>query len=431
MTSARGSWAGVTLGALVALLAGCSEDATSGSGAGGASTGATGSAAAAGSGGSGSGGAAGTQSGGAGGEGLQAGKVAVFVAQGMVGRTTISCDDGHSWVGNRAWDTEDNPHLCGSTNIQCDTEGSSCSQKWYDGTCSTHTPCDCGHSPGFSKGLAFDGEQFVATWGWGWPGSVARSRNGVDWEVTLDENQFGGIAYGAGRFVLAARDNFWSSDGLTWNPGATAEFSGPNEPVIWSVRRFAYADYDTGRFVAIASGNVDRDVLVSSDGGETWWRPDALPEGCGAGVSTYGGIVYGNGTIAMIGDGSSCSSIDGGQTWTLSTFTDDLVVANPIFTGSEFWAWSHYDHVLYRSNDAKTWTSTSMATPTSLAAVARNPETGTLVAVTSMWAGYDAQRFLRSDDGLTWDELPEGSFVKSHPIFHIELGYAEPSAACP
>jgi hypothetical protein len=260
---------------------------------------------------------------------------------------------------------------------------------------------------------------------------VARSRNGVDWEVTLDDNSFGGIAYGAGRFVVASRDSFFSADGLTWTPGATAEFSGPNEPTIWSVRRFAFADYDTGRFVATASGNVDRDTLVSSDGGETWWRPSGLPEGCGAGVSTYGGIVSGNGIIAMIGDGSSCRSNDGGQTWTVSQFTDDLVVANPIFTGTEFWAWSHYDHVLYKSTDAETWTATPLATPTTLAAVARNPMTGTFVAVTSMWSGYEDQRFLRSADGLTWEELPEGSFVKSHPIFHIEFGYAEPSSACP
>jgi hypothetical protein len=231
--------------------------------------------------------------------------------------------------------------------------------------------------------------------------------------------------------VVAARDNFWSPDGVTWTPGATANFSGPNEPVIWSVRSFAFADYDTGRFVAVASGNTDRDVLVSSDGGETWWRPSVLPAECGAGVSTYGGIVSGNGIIAMIGEGSSCRSLDGGDTWSYATFTDDLVVANPIFTGTEFWVWSHYDHVFFRSTDAETWTETPMVTPTTLAAVAQNPVTGTLVAVSSMWSGYDSQSFLRSDDGLTWEELPDGSFTKSHPIFDIQFGYVEPSAACP
>jgi len=365
------------------------------------------------------------------GGGAPAGKVPVFIAQGMVGRTTISCDDGKTWVADRAWDSENNDHLCGSTNVVCDDASSSCSQRWYDGECSTFTPCDCGHSPGFSKGVTFDGEQFVATWGWGWPGTVARSTNGVDWEPTMEDANFGGIAFGAGRYVLAARDNFWSADGVTWTAGATAEFSGPNEPIIWSVRSFAFADYEAGRFIATASGNVDMDVLTSSDGGETWWRPSVLPPGCGSGVSTYGGIVYGNGIIAMIGVGSACRSLDGGDTWTLSTFTDDLIVANPIFRDGAFWVWSHYDHVLFTSADALTWTETAMTTPTTLAAVSQNPTTGTLVAVSSMWQGYDAQEFLRSSDGLTWEALGDGAFVKSHPIFDVQFGYADPSAACP
>lgn len=173
------------------------------------------------------------------------------------------------------------------------------------------------------------------------------------------------------------------------------------------------------------------DVRISSDGGETWWRPSVLPPGCGSGVSTYGGIVYGNGIIAMIGEGSACRSLDGGDTWTLSTFTDDLIVANPIFREGAFWVWSHNDHVRFTSADALTWTETPMTTPTTLAAVSQNPTTGTLVAVSSMWQGYDAQAFLRSSDGLTWEALGDGAFVKSHPIFDVQFGYADPSAACP
>ncbi len=359
------------------------------------------------------------------------GRIPIFVAQGMVGRSTISCDDGHTWVGDAAWDDGTDSHLCNSTNVRCDTDGYSCDQRWSDGSCDTETPCDCGHSPGFSKGVAYAGDYFVATWGWGWPGAVRRSRNGVDWETTLDNESFGGIAYGAGRFVVSARDNYWSTDGETWTPGETADFSGPNEPIIWSVRRFAFADYDGGRFVAVASGNTDRDVLVSSDGGETWWRPSVLPDDCGSSVGTYGGIVYGNGVIAMIGQNSACRSTDGGDTWSMATFADDDIIANPIFTGTEFLAWTHYDHTMYRSTDAETWTAMPMATPTTLSAVARNPETGTLVAVTSVWSGYEDQQFLRSADGSHWDEIPDSAFVHSHPIFHIEFGYAEHSAACP
>jgi hypothetical protein len=361
------------------------------------------------------------------------GRIPIFIAQGMVGRSAISCDDGRSWVGDRAWDREGNPHLCGSTDVRCDTEGFSCSQRWSDGTCSEHTPCDCGHSPGFSKGVAFTGDWFVATWGWGWPGSVARSRNGIDWETTLDEHSFGGIAYGGGRVVVAARDNFWSTDGASWTAGETADFSGPTEPTIWSVRRFGYADYDGGRFVAIASGNTDRDILVSSDGGESWWRPSVIPEGCGAGIGAYGGIVYGNGVLALVGEGEACRSLDGGETWSITTVVggDEIFVATPLFTGAEFVAWSHYEHVMYTSTDAASWTATPMETPRGLGAVARNPETGTFVAVGSVWQGYEEQEFLRSDDGSTWESLDDDAFSASHPIHHLSFGYAERSAACP
>jgi hypothetical protein len=54
----------------------------------------------------------------------------------------------------------------------------------------------------------------------------------------------------------------------------------------------------------------------------------------------------------------------------------------------------------------------------------------TLVAVNDVWLGYDAQVFLRSTDGLTWDTLPAGSFAPSHPIFFITHGFAEASDAC-
>jgi hypothetical protein len=355
--------------------------------------------------------------------------VPIFVAQGMVGRTTISCDDGRTWIGDRSWDREDDPHLCGSTDIVCDAEGGSCGQRWYDGSCGTSSPCDCGHSPGFSKGVVFTGDQFVATWGWGWPGAVARSRNGIDWETTLDNQAFGGIAYGAGRVVLAARDNFWSTDGVTWNAGETADFSGPSEPIIWSVRRFGYADYDGGRFVAVASGNTDRDVLVSSDGGQTWWRPTTLPAECAQSVSTYGDILYGDGAIVIVDqDGIACRSSDGGVTWSSARIEGAEILSHGVWSGSEFWLWG--DGNRYSSTDGATWRATPMTSPARIGPVARS-ETGTLAAVANVWSGYEQQEFLRSDDGgLTWTSLPAGAFAPGHPIFFVTAGRAAPSEDC-
>ena len=364
--------------------------------------------------------------------GTTSGKVPIFVAQGMVGRTTISCDDGHTWIADRSWDLEGDPHLCGvSDPIVCFAEGSMCSQTWFDGTCSAG-PCDCGHSPGFAKGIAYGGDRFVATWGWGWPGAVATSTNGIDWTTTLDNDTFGGLRYGSDRFVVASRTPQISLDGTTWMPSEEADFQNAAGEILWSVRRFGYSDFDGGRFVAYASGE-GIDVLVSSDGGMSWWRPSALPSDClGEGPGAYGDILGGGGVTLMVdGDGHACRSIDGGTTWTSSAiFADagDRIASSGVWTGEEFWFWGWGNR--YSSSDGVEWTTTPITADADIGPVARSTS-GTLVAVNNVWLGYGDQRFLRSEDGLTWETLADGAFTPSHPIFFIEHGEADPSDACP
>jgi hypothetical protein len=144
-----------------------------------------------------------------GGGGAEAGKVAMFVAQGDLGRTTVSCDDGKSWVGNHSWEIDGDPLACGAN------QGAHC----FEGTCSylvgsecQDMPC-CGDTPDIARGLAYGDGQFVATWGWGAPGAVRRTANGVDWVTTHPDDSFGGAAYGSGHFVVASRSPFWSTDG--------------------------------------------------------------------------------------------------------------------------------------------------------------------------------------------------------------------------
>jgi len=355
--------------------------------------------------------------------------VPIFVAQGMVGRTTISCDDGHTWIADRSWDLEGDPHLCGSTEpVVCFADGATCSQQWYDGTCS-EGPCDCGHSPGFAKGIAFGQGRFVATWGWGWPGAVATSTNGIDWETTLDGDSFGGLRFGADTFVVASRTPYTSMDGLAWTPSMEADFRNADGEILWSVRRFGFSDYDGGRFVAWASGE-GIDTLVSSDGGTSWWRPTTMPADCvGEGPGAYGDIL-GNGEVTLMadGDGHACRSIDGGVTWESFTITDSRIASSGVWTGEEFWFWGWGNR--YSSPDGATWTTTPVTSDADIGPVARSPE-GTLVAVNNVWVGYAEQRFLRSEDGLVWEALPEGAFTPGHPIFFIEHGTAEASELCP
>jgi hypothetical protein len=352
-------------------------------------------------------------------------RVPVFIAQGEGGRTTLSCDDGRTWVGNRSWDLQGDPLVCGSTQaIACYTD--TCSYL-INGTCQQRTCCN--DTPDNAKGIAYGGGAFVATWGWGSPGAVRRSTNGLDWTTTLPDDTFGGVAYGSGHFVVSSRFPFLSGDGVSWDAGQTANYV-YNGMELWSVRSFAYSEYGGGRFVGVASGN-GLDVMVSSDDGDTWWQPTVLPAGCGNGVGDYGSIVSGNGVIVMVGeDGNACRSEDGGKTWSVAPTGAAQVLSRGVWTGSEFMFWGD-DAYRLTSADGATWTKTAMLTPLRLGPVARSPG-GTLVAAgPSVYTGYAQQKFWRSTDGLTWDALPPGSFVPSHPIFHIAFGYVDPSPTCP
>ncbi len=359
--------------------------------------------------------------------GAPPGKAPMFIAQGDVGRTTISCDDGKSWIGNRSWDIDADPLMCGEAQAALCYQAD-CSYRIGD-TCEQRECCN--DTPDVAKGVIFGNGQCVATWGWGSPGAVRRSTNGVDWTTTFPGDSFGGIAFGDGKFVVASRSPQISSDGTSWTAGQTANFLNDDGSAMWSVRRFAFASYQgQGRFVAVASGNTNRDMLVSSDDGVTWWRPSALPDDCASEVSTYGGIVSGDDVILIVDmAGHACRSTDGGDTWSVVPTGLSQVLSHGVWTGSEFWFWGD-DGYLASSPDGASWTITPMATPTRLGPVARSPE-GTLVAVGNVWQGYGDQRFLRSTDGLTWEELPGDSFTASHPIFYLAFGYGDPSADCP
>lgn len=365
------------------------------------------------------------------------GRIPIFVAQGFMGRSTISCDDGRTWVADRAFDSEGDPLVCGmARTMRCDHGGCSYLR---DGTCLNFDTCDCGHHPGFGKGVTYGDGWFVATWGWGTSGSVRRSRDGVHWEDTLSQAVggafvgFGGVAYGNGRFVLSSRDTYTSADGSHWAMGHEADFRGLDGGIVWSVRDFNFiADPHTPRFIASAS--PPDDVLISDDG-VAWRRPAARPDPC---VESSAGVVYGNGiTVAVGSDGRVCTSTDAGDHWTQQSGVGSttLYSRKVLWTGTEFVVWGEgadYDTRMYRSADGVHWTGTVTDPPRIRpSVVARNPETGTFATSGNVWSGYEEQRFYRSADGVHWQALPDGAFRPSHNIFEMTFGYAEPSTVCP
>ncbi|MEO5767473.1 MAG: hypothetical protein ABIS92_03900, partial [Polyangia bacterium] len=135
-------------------------------------------------------------SGGAAGAGTPTG-VAMFVAGGYRGRTTISCDDGASWVANHSDD---------------------------DSVCPNH---DCGEVFNTITGVTYGDGHFFITRGWGKPGNVLRSEDGVTWTQVYSGTQFGGVAFGNHSLVVASG---WQSAWYSTNAGQTLtkaqDFSG-------------------------------------------------------------------------------------------------------------------------------------------------------------------------------------------------------------
>lgn len=323
--------------------------------------------------------------------------VPIFVAQGYQDRTTISCDDGRTWIANRSVDDAS----------RCFTGG-----------------LDCDHQAGRAKGLTYSRGHFVGTWGWGSPGAVKRSVDGRTWETTLTGRTFGGIAgEGGSALVLGANVTRHSSDdGASWSEDV------PSTLAAWNVRRAGYAPVMGGRWILVGEDGGTPEVVVSSDGGETYAHPTALPASCGRAIQNDGGIGWAPGVIAIVGgDGGVCRSTDGGVTWSASHVGAGVSSSDVISTGTEMFVWGNGQR--FRSTDGATWTGTAVSPAgTQIGAVERSAA-GTFVAVNAGWdEWYERQRWYRSTDGVTWEVLPEGAALRSHPIHAIAHGVADPSA---
>ena len=341
------------------------------------------------------------------------GLVPVLVAQGYMGRTTISCDDGKTWIADHSDDDS----------VRCFATGGP----------------DCDHNGGNAMGLAYGHGTFVGTWGWGEPNSVRRSVDGVTWERVVDGTIFSGLEFGAARFVaIDAKPRVSTDDGKTWTTGADIGFIG-------HIRRTGFVDVDGGLFIAAGAENgATHGEVMYSDGGFAWHRPTTLPDACGLGAGASS-IAYGGGVIVMGHDtGTVCRSTDGAKTWTTAA-TGASIETSIVWDGAAFLTWGmttdgKYTQVRLRSSDGIAWT----AEPTKLrkadgtssngpavAPVTRSAA-GTYVATNGGWqVWYEKQVFYRSTDGLTWEALPSGAYKGSHPVKFITAGRIAKGGACP
>lgn len=318
--------------------------------------------------------------------------VPLIVAQGHLGRTMVSCDDGRTWVANRSLDDA----------TRCIDD------------------VDCSHHPGSGQGLTFDGTWFYAAWGWGRGGNgVARSRNGVAWETVLEDTIAGGIAAGEGFVVLGDDQPLRSTDaGLTWGDPLDVDIDG-------SVRGMGRAG---DRLVLYANGGGGEQLLLSSDDGASWWRPDAQPSGCGV-SGPGGGAVEGDGVLVVTeGRGVACRSTDGGRSWARVDLPSQAK-SQLVWDGGRFWLWGR--GVALRSADGLRWDEVPTE-PTSVrpGAVTLTPGGAFVASRDGFGDWYEDQVLYRSTDGIRWEELPDTAFVGSHPIRYFVPGWGPEPAAC-
>ena len=331
-----------------------------------------------------------------------AGTVPAFVAQGHVGRTMVSCDDGRSWVGNRS---NDNALICFG----------------YNGA----PFVDCDHRADTGRGITFGDGWFFATFGWGAQGSVRRSSDGFTWQTVLSGTSFGGLAFGNGRLLGGSPNAKYSDDnGQNWQDTTDTHLS------IYNVRRTGFVPVNGGRFLMTGwdpGTPKTTDTSVSNDG-IAWRDVSSIPTDCEIG-GFAGGFAAGNGVIVMAGDNGACRSTDGGETWQ-STLSFSGAESQLVWTGSQFWLWS--PGFRHHSTNGLNWTATAIQpSNAAIGAVARS-DNGTLVAANKGWnLYYDNQQFYRSTDGINWELLASNKFTKSHPISRMTFGYVQPSAQCP
>jgi len=346
------------------------------------------------------GGAAGMAMGGSGGA-APPGSIPIFLAGGYRGRTTISCDDGLSWVANHSDD---------------------------DSVCPNH---DCGEVFDTITGVTYGDGTFFISRGWGMPGNVLRSQDGVVFTQVYSGKQFGGVAYGSGTLVIGSG---WQTAWYSTNAGQTVtgaqDFSGILGANTGTIRNVSYHPFGGGRFILIPDdGAGARKFVVSKDLGKTYALGTTADDMCASRVTD---VVSGGDVIVGISDetGYACRSLDGGSTWTGKQISAAGLSRQLVWTGSEFMAYG--GGAGYRSTDGDTWTKFTLS-PTGLrfGALARSSMTGTIVAGSPYGSDYGAQSFYRSIDGITWQALAAGKFVGSHLIEHMSFGFGQHSAACP
>lgn len=325
-------------------------------------------------------------------------QVAMLIMQGHMGRTTVSCDGGRHWLGERSFD--EGKYVCWTTGAEYNVE--------------------CDHHYGAGRGVGGSGGAVIANFGWGTPATFYRSVNGFDWEeVHTFRAGLQGVNPTGDGFIMVSNQSKSTDHGLTWTDGAGENLSGVS---IGIVRRSGYlAAYDAYLLIG------DDGALVSMDRGTTWWAPETWPTVChesAVGMGSSDGVA-----VVPTSTGEICVSHDGMQNWEIVTLETKPSVM--IMAEGRYHAWNSTLHMM--SDDGVTWTSETL-TPSgiTIGATAYDPSHKTFASVRGGWSHwYDQQRFYVSEDGTNWTVLDEADAVRGHPARAMTFAWVEPSEQCP
>lgn len=275
-------------------------------------------------------------------------------------------------------------------------------------------------------GIAYGNEAFVIGLGWGFPGHVLHSSDGLAWEDLADDRflrggsvegfdaSTGGVVFTGTEFLLFSEFTWRSTDGRTWS--ASDDRLPPGSHQLRQLRAFpadglVVASVETQYGDEHPLGNF---VVVSDDGGRTWTEGSGYENECSNPIQHWGDIEMAGGTI-VVGTGRLCRSTDRGATWTALDLPGGGEIRDLVSDGEAFYAFEG-ERVL-RSSDGAAWSEIGgVGARVDRAAFGA----GAFVAVTG---GGSVPRFFRSDDGASWNEATFSTSLGGLYVRDFTVGY--------
>ncbi len=287
------------------------------------------------------------------------------------------------------------------------------------------------HEYAAAAGGAFGDGVFVIATGWGYPGHVLRSEDGITWEdlgaeaFTWEDGSNGmptgavvSVFYDGTQFgIVTGRRLLTSPDGRAWaDQGVQYDY----ELFHWRSSRFQPA---LGRYFTRGE-NAAKDVqwLYRSDDSAVTLTSVTAAEGFS--FSCTARMLFAHGALlAPGGDNVYCLSLDGGDTW--STGSSPQSFGGFLPTDDGFLGLASWRQGIYRSADGETWTEEAVASSYRHSAGGYSPHG-------YYWlASHFSPELFVSDDGRAWTPLPGDNADTVPDVRHMVFGHGAPSSACP